>query len=135
MKNFPSFFLALALCFPIGSVSASSDSAWIYLNENDTHTYSARKGSFEETETRGGVPIVSMIVQTKEIKNNQIDFLQVYVTKQHCQKGVGSIVATDMNGDFVFEAPYVSKGESVGSFIADFLCMVYQHNQDKGLSI
>lgn len=136
-------FISCSVHSPIPALAAtpkpSDNSDWVAIvsSSDNSMLYSGKKGSFELTSTKGEIPIAVLLGQTENKKNKSITYNKWYVSTSDCERGLGKIVFLKISGDFDFEVDYVSKGDSVGSSIADAICTVYKSvveaNDAKGI--
>ena len=118
---------------------SSEKSEWIFItsSSDDTHTYSGKRGSFEITTTKGGISVAMLLGQIENKSDKSVTFNKWYVSTSDCESGIGKLVALKVDGDYDFEADYVSKGKSIASYIADTICSVYRSDlktkQEKGV--
>lgn len=113
--------------------AASDVSSWIQVAADDSGnvSFSARKGSFEVTQTKDGTAVGSILGQYTLKKPDSIRYYKLYVSQSDCAAGYGQLVLLDTNGSYSSESPFVSKGASIASGIADFICEVYESVLEK----
>ncbi|MGE8318341.1 MAG: hypothetical protein ACN6O3_06300 [Comamonas sp.] len=119
------------------SMAEQRTTPWMDITESKDSLYSYRMGSFDSATTKGGKNVSSIVVQIKNKKENSASYQKYYVSNEHCDLGMGKLIALDMNGEFIYENDFVSSGNSVSSGISDFICAFYKLNkkekQDKGI--
>jgi hypothetical protein len=111
--------------------SPPEDSEWVRVASTDDYLYAIRKGSFEITKTKAGIPIAVVVLQMTEIKPQTISYLKNYVTKDDCLNGLGKLVALDTTGQYLHENDFVYDGNNVASSIASVICLLYKDELKK----
>lgn len=111
--------------------SRSDDSGWVHVTSSDDVSFSAREGSFELTKAKNGTSVASILGQYAFIKTKIVAYNKLYVSTNDCAKGYGKLVLLDLDGNYSSESDFVSKGENLGSNVADFICAVYQSVLEK----
>jgi hypothetical protein len=101
---------------------------WVFVAENNdsTHIYSGKKGSFEITTTKSGIEVAMIVGQTENKRDETVIYNKWYVSTSDCEAGIGKLVVLKIDGSFSFESDYVSGGKNVASTIADTICQIYR---------
>lgn len=113
--------------------AASDASSWIQIAASDTGdvSFSAHKGSFEVAKTKDGTVVGSILGQYTIKENNTVYYYKLYASQADCAAGYGQLVLLDTDGTYSSESAFVSKGASIASGIADFICAVYDSVLEK----
>jgi hypothetical protein len=119
--------------------TTASTSDWVLLTQNsdDSQFYSGKRGSYELTTTKNRTSVATILGQTENKNDKTVTYNKWYVSTSDCDAGMGKLVVLKLNGDFAFEAAFVSKGTNIASGIADVVCGIYasdlKKKQGKGI--
>lgn len=114
--------ILLSVSFCVG---AQETKPWTKFGETTTRDWSFRNGSFELAKTTSGKEVATLLIQVQERSTTITDYYKWYVTADDCARGRGYLVTLSVNNDYVSEAAFVSKGESMAANGADLLCAIY----------
>jgi hypothetical protein len=112
-----------------GTGSVSAQDTWIPVSSSSTYIYEARAGSLEFLITeRTKEPVVAMIVRSRQIKGNRVEFEKNYVKLSDCVAGYGKLVTTELSGRAKFDNDFITDGGNVASRIAETLCALAEND-------
>lgn len=122
--------LILAAIFLTTVVNAQSK--WVNIGNTDESEWDIQAGSFEESKTKGGVPIAVVVGRVTQKKTKQINVLKWYVSVADCNNKMGKLVALNIDGTYRYENDVVFGAGSIGSSVAEMICAAYeQHVEDR----
>ena len=116
MKKLVSIFVFLTLSLPL-----LADESWIYIASSAESIWYGQPGSFEEVNTKAGVPIAAILGKIQNTKTSHIDLYKWYVSLSDCERNLGKLVTLDIDGNYRFDNDYVKGSGNVASQIAEFI--------------
>jgi hypothetical protein len=122
IKCVVSLFLSITLS---NHNTAHAQQEWYEVGSTDESIWEVQSGSFEETRTKGGDPIVVMISRVTNKSTKRIDLRKTYVPVASCEKRMGKVVTLDLDGKFRYENDFLIGGGTIASGLAEFVCEVH----------
>jgi len=123
MKN---LFACFALFMAVSAPAFAQDAAyWTQFGDTAARTWHFRNGSFEFMRSDTGKPGGTLIVQMENKRTHLVDYFKIYVSEDDCARGYGTLVTLSVNNEYITEASFVARGESMSASGADLLCAVY----------
>lgn len=117
-------------------ISVAQDSGWVQVavSQDGNDVYSVKLHSGERSATKGGVPIIVVVGQVEHKLTGKVDLNKWYVTDSDCNQGYGYLDVTDMDGNFIYEAPFAQGGKNIASAIATDICAAGKSSTDKNVN-
>jgi len=115
-----SLFALLPLLLGVAYVQAQSE--WLNVSNSDDNAYDIKSGSLEETMTKAGVEVATVIGRVNNLKTKRIDLEKWYVSVTDCNRELGKLVTLDLDGQYKHENAFVFEGGNVSSRIAQMIC-------------
>ena len=117
MKHFVGALLIFGL-----SASVTAQTEWVNVASSDTAEYDIQAGSLEELNTKGGIPIATVIGRTTRKSTKRIELSKWYVSFKDCDRTLGKIVTLDVDGKYQFESDFVFGGGNIASALSEMIC-------------
>jgi hypothetical protein len=102
--------------------AAGAEETWIPLSSTVQGHYERRAGSFRFTTTihKQEAALIELRTLGTAARPSALEF--AYVLLSHCEKGRGKLVATDLNGQFLYENDFDFEGADAASVIGQAIC-------------
>ena len=117
-------------------IAVAQDSGWVQVavSQDSNDVYSVKLHSGERSATKGGSPITVVVGQVEHKLTGQVDLNKWYVTDADCNQGYGNLEVTDMDGNFLYEAPFAQGGKNIASAIATDICAAGRSTTNKSVN-
>ena len=113
-------FLVLGAC--LMGPAVAQDDQWIMVGRTDTMTWHVRSGSLTVTEMQGNVPVVMVDGRITVHETSRITLYKWYVPVSDCTRGMGQIIALNMDGQYRYKVDFVAGDGSAASGMAEYIC-------------
>jgi len=114
-------------------LSEDAGKGWTNFSTADTYYTDFKDGSYEEKKNKAGDEIGVIILKTRWRNKDKIELEKVYVTKEDCLKGYGTVVVLDLSGKFKFEFEFAENAGTVSASIARVTCQFFIQDNAKSL--
>lgn len=112
-----------------------SNSSWTAIGgteDNITKTvYSAKKGSFKHVKQESSM-LMQEAKEDKSTKKNKITYTKVVISDEACDNGYGKTQFFSLDGKLLYTSDFIEGGESAGSNLGEYLCIVRKELAKQG---
>ena len=109
---------------------------WVEITKSRISVYSIKANSARIATNDSGVKVILATGRITTIETEKIEAAMWYVPVDHCLRQRGTLVSTDVVGNFIGETQFVVGLGNVASVIAEIMCLsVDSINKRKSLKL
>lgn len=124
--------LAMTIVFS-ATCSAGFAQDWYTVASSGTYKFEAKIGTFQVGKNDSGKQVALVTGRTVNSEDHSIQLEKWYVPTANCRQGEGKIIATDLDGAFLYDNNFVFDSGNIASAKAMFICSIYEYQRGQGL--